>query len=323
MNKILSISRKHPLEFILLFLFIGLCFSAPGFSTLTNQINILRNISTQGIIAFGMTMVIISGEIDLSVGSMVAFSGCVLAWIVKILTPEFGSIIAVLIGIITVLVIGFMIGYGVGWIRYWYNVPTFIISLAMLTILFGSASLVTKGFPIASFPEWFSWIGSGYILGIPVPAIFFLSIFGLTYFIMNFTVFGRSIYAVGGNLKAARISGINVWKIKMFSLAFTSLLASLSGIIVSSQILSGNPATARGWELDIIASVIIGGASLSGGSGRIWGTFIGVVFLGVIFNGMTLMNISEYWQYVVRGSLILGAILINQIQSGQSLINRK
>ena len=134
---------------------------------------------------------------------------------------------------------------------------------------------------------------------------------------MNFTAFGRSVYAVGGNAEAARLSGINVGFVKIAVLGFTAMLAALSGILQSAEIMAGTATTAKGWELDVIAAVIIGGTSLMGGSGRIWGTMVGIVFLGVIINGMTLLNISEYWQHVVRGVLILAAVLLNRMQAGR------
>ena len=312
-NNFFLIVKKYTLEFIILLLIIFLAFTAPGFFTVRNFLNVLRNISMQGIIAFAMTMVIISGEIDLSVGSTVAFAGCLCAALVRATQAVLGSILSPIFAIIIVLLLGSVQGYFIGFIRCKYNMPSFIITLALLTVLFGVANLVTGGFPIAPFPSWYGFLGSGRILGIPFPAIIFIFMLLITHFLLNYTVFGRSIYAVGGNMKSARISGIEIWSIKTKVFMITSTIASFSGVLVSSQILSGNAGTARGWELDIIASVIIGGTSLFGGVGRIWGTFIGVLFLGIIFNGMTLMNVNEYWQYVVRGGIILLAVLLNEI----------
>ncbi len=318
------IIARYPLEIILIILFVLLSIFAQGFFTVENQLNIVRNVAMQGIVAFGMTMVIISGEIDLSVGSMMAAAGCITAWIVDQLTWSLGinPIIGVPIAIASAVAFGVCTGLLVGFIRYRFNVATFITTLGLLLVLFGIASLVTGGFPIAPFPEWYGFIGSGRILGIPFPAIVFLVVFAIIFFIMEYTTLGRSIYAVGGNMHAARVSGINVWKVKATALAITSGLAALSGVLISSQIMSGNAGTARGLEMDIIASVIIGGAALSGGIGRIWGTFVGVLFVGVILNGMILLNIGEYWQYVVRGGLIIGAVLLNQVQSGLAKANR-
>ena len=310
---VLSFLRPVVLEAIVVALIVLLAFTAPGFFTLRNFFNVLRNVSTQGIIAFGMTMVIISGEIDLSVGSTVAFAGCLSAFIVQTTRSALGDVISVLLAIVLVLFWGVLQGSVVGFLRRKYNIPSFIITLALLTMMFGFANLITKGFPIAPYPKWFGFLGSGTIFSIPFPAIVFIAVFAAIYFILKNTTFGRSVYAVGGNIKSARVSGINVWMIKTKVFIITSFLACLSGLLVGSQILSGNAGTARGWELDVIASVIIGGTSLFGGTGRVWGTLIGVLFLGIVFNGMTLLNISEYWQYVVRGAIILIAVWLNEI----------
>ena len=318
MSKILAIflvrvRSRYILEVILLAMCVVFAFIAPRFFTFGNFFNVLRNISMRGIIAFGMTMVIIAGEIDLSVGSMVAFGGCVAAWAVRYLTRlGFDVVPAITLGIAEALVLGFLAGSLNSFMRNHFNVPTFITSLALMASLSGFAMLITNGFPITPFPEWFNFIGSGYVFSvIPFTAVIFLIIFGIFHVTMNYTSFGRSVYAVGGNAEAARLSGINVRKVKLIGLGITSLLASLAGVMVSSQIMSGTPTTGRGWELEVISAVIIGGASLSGGSGSVWGTFLGVIFLGVIFNGLTLLGVSEYWQLVIRGALILGAVLLN------------
>ena len=315
-RNIAAMLKKHPLEIILLGLFFFLSLFAPGFFTTSNLLNVLRNISTQGIIAFGMTMVIVSGEIDLSIGSVVALTGCLTAWLVSRLSPLVGLNIAVFISIPASLFLGVIIGLFTGVARKRFNIPSFIITLSLLTILFGAANLVTGGFSIASFPEWYSYLGSGRIGGVlPFPALIFILYFFALQFVMNYTTLGRSLYAVGGNIKSAHISGIDVFGVKTWAFVITSFTAALSGILVSSQIMSGNPGTARGWELDVIASVIIGGTSLFGGKGTIRGTAIGVLFLGLVINGMTLMNIDEYWQYVVRGTLVLLAVLIHQLHT--------
>ncbi len=313
---------KHSiLEFILLILFILLAIYAEGFFTTDNILNVLRNVSMQGIIAFGMTMVIICGEIDLSVGSAVAFAGCLTAWTVQFLAGAsvgWPLELAIPVAILVTLLTGFLIGCFTGFIRMRFQVPTFITTLALMTALVGAAQLITNGFPITPFPEWYNFLGGGYLFGIPFPAIIFLLTFLVTHFIMNHTTFGRSVYAVGGNIEAARLSGINIKRIKILVMGIVALLAALSGVMQSAQIMSGTATTAKGWELTIISAVIIGGTSLFGGEGKIKGTLIGVVFLGVLVNGMTLLNINEYWQHVVRGLLILAAVLINRAQSTRS-----
>jgi len=306
--------RHSFLELILLALCVLLAIIAPGFFSTENLLNVLRNVSMQGLIALGMTAVIIAGEIDLSVGSAVAFAGCWTAY----LTGAFaglptGAAVTLAMGI--TVVTGCAIGAFAGIIRTRYGVPSFISTLALMTGLSGAAELITNGFPLTPFPAWYNTIGGGYVGGIPVPVLVFLAAFLSMHVLMNNTVFGRSVYAVGGNAEAARLSGINVHRVKITVLALTSAFAAMAGIMQSSEIMSGTATTAKGWELDVIAAVIIGGTSLTGGAGTIRGTMVGVVFLGVIINGMTLMNVSEYWQHVVRGVLILGAVLLNRVQA--------
>jgi ribose/xylose/arabinose/galactoside ABC-type transport system permease subunit len=316
-SRIQSLFTNGILEIILALLCVVLAVTASGFLTAENLLNVLRNVSMQGVIAFGMTMVIISGEIDLSVGSAVAFSACLTAFFTLKFSAEWVSLpiaLAIAIAILFSLIIGFFLGVFTGFMRTRYQVPSFITTLALMTGLSGAAELITNGFPLTPFPNWYNFIGGGYLVGIPFPALLFLLTFVILQFLMNYTAFGRSVYAVGGNAEAARLSGINVSRVKMMVLGITSLLAALSGIMVSSEIMSGTATTAKGWELDVIAAVIIGGTSLMGGVGRIWGTMVGVVFLGVLMNGMTLLNVSEYWQHVVRGVIILVAVLLNLLQ---------
>jgi ribose/xylose/arabinose/galactoside ABC-type transport system permease subunit len=250
----------------------------------------------------------------------------------------------VAIASVIVLLTGALVGALSGWMRTRFRVPTFIVTLAWFTALRGAAQLITNGFPITPFPDWFSFLGSGYVPlpgwlnpahlaealhfpellrgwlhgffgdqfpGIPFPAVIFLATFAAVHFLMNHLPFGRAVYAVGGNAEAARLSGIRVSRVKIIVMATVAALAAFAGILQASQIQSGSASTALGWELDVISAVIIGGASLSGGAGRVWGTLLGLVFLGVLVNGMTLLNTSEYWQSVVRGVLILAAVTIH------------
>jgi sugar transport system permease protein len=305
------------LEIILVVLSVILALAAPNFMTAENLLNVLRNVSMQGLIALGMTMVIIAGEIDLSVGSMVAFSGCLTAWVTGWLngTLNWGVAPALAAAMATALAAAFLTGSLTGILRTHYQVPSFITTLALLTGLSGAAELITNGFPLTPFPEWYSSLGGGRIAGIPFPAVVFLLAFAAAHVLMNNTPFGRAVYAVGGNAEAARLSGINVSRVKRLVLSITAVLAAVSGIMQSSEIMSGTATTAKGWELDIIAAVIIGGTSFTGGVGRVWGTMVGMVFLGIIMNGMTLLNVSEYWQHVTRGGLILLAVLLNRFQN--------
>lgn len=312
-NPALRFLKSYPMEIILGLLVVILVFTAPGFPTLANLLNVLRTVSMLGIIAFGMTAVIVAGEIDLSVGAGAALAGCIVAWFAGALADTMGPATATLVGFLVALLVGFSIGFLTGKFRQWFNVPTFIATLALFTALRGAANLITGGFPLTTFPPGFSFFGGGYLLGIPFPVYVFLLTFFCMHFLMNYTRFGRAVYAVGGNMEAARLSGIDIWWTKAMTLGLTGALTDVSGTLIASQVGSGTGTTATGMELDVIAAVIIGGTSLFGGKGRIWGTLIGVLFLGCISNGMTLMNVSEYWQYVVRGAIILGAVLLNQV----------
>ena len=225
-------SHTFVLEAVLVLLCIVLAFAAPGFLSAENLLNVLRNISMQGIVALGMTMVIIAGEIDLSVGSAVAFAGCWIAWLTGFflgapfgLSPVFAVALAVLLTVLTGLVPGIITGI----LRTRYGVPSFITTLALLTGLSGAAELLTNGFPLTPFPEWYGTFGGGYLLGVPVPAILFIGTFAIVSVLMNHTVFGRSVYAVGGNAEAARLSGIPVARIKTGVLVLTAGLAAVAG----------------------------------------------------------------------------------------------
>jgi ribose/xylose/arabinose/galactoside ABC-type transport system permease subunit len=306
--------KPYIMEMILLVICTTLAIAADNFFTKDNFLNILRGISMQGVIAFGMTMVIIAGEIDLSVASTVACSGCLMAWLTETLTgPSVLMPMSVVIPLaaLAAMAAGFGVGSLTGFLRVRFGVPTFITTLAWLTFLRGSALKITGGFAMTPFPDWYNFFGGGYVLGIPFPAIVFLLVFAAIQFVMSFTVFGREIYAVGGNVEAARLSGIRVNRVKILVMGIVAGLAALSGLMLSSQISSGTPGAAVGWELDIIAAVIIGGTSLMGGSGKVWGTMIGMVFLGVLGNGMVLLNIKEDVQLMARGALILIAVLFN------------
>jgi len=308
-----SILRRNSMLLILLALYVLVATTATGFMTVNNQLNILRNIAVPGMIAFGMALVIIVGEIDLSVGSMVAVSACLTAWFVEKLSggalePAVWTVFAAFAG---TLLFASSVGFMAGKLREKINVPTFITSLAMMATLAGLANLITGGVPISSFPSWYYVIGSGRFWGVPVPVYLLAIAFVITFTISNFTALGRSIYAVGGNMEAARLSGINVWRTKTICLMMTSLFAATGGIIYSSLVNAGNPTIARGMELEVISAVIIGGISLFGGKGTIWGAFIGVLFLGVLLNAMTLWGFNPYTQQVIKGGLILGAVFIN------------
>jgi len=312
----------HIIEILLVVLIIAMWMSSKTFMTLANWLNIFRNISMKGLIAFGMTMVIVAGQIDLSVGSTVALSGVIVARACRDLASADGISVdvACVIGIMIALVFAVLAGTFHAYSQHKFGMPAFIVTLASLNLFFGFAGILSEGFPIANqFPAWFVQIGTGKLflgsVGIPVPAIILLLFFFLFQFIMTSTTTGRSIYAVGGNAEAARLSGVNVLKTKIIAFVAVQVMCIISGFINSAQVLSGSYSFGRGWEVDVIAAVVIGGTSMAGGVGKVWGTMIGIIFLGVIVNGMTILNVDQYGQYVVRAALVFFAVLIGTYQT--------
>ena len=303
----------HMIELLLVVIIIALTIAEPVFFTKANILNVLRNSAMKGVIANGMCLVIISGEIDLSVGSQVALSAVIVAWTSKTLEamgiPQaYGAIL----GVVLALAVGLLIGTFHAWARHKFGMPSFIVTLANLNILYGLAAIICKGFPItACFPKWYEYLGVGRIAGIPVPAIIFIVVFFGFWFLTEKTDLGRKIYAVGGNAEAARLNGISVWKTRLFVMCCVQVMCILSGIMNSAQVRSATFGFGRGWETQIISSVVIGGTSMLGGIGTMWGTLIGVLFTGIINNGMTLLNLNEYLQYIVNGGLMFFAVWFN------------
>jgi sugar transport system permease protein len=306
-----GLANALALEAALALLVLALVVLAPSFATWANLLNVLRTVSILGIIAFGMTAVIVSGEIDLSVGSGIAFSGCVAAWFCGAAMPVAGPFASALLGCGVALACGVAIGWLTGTIRRRLGVPTFVITLALLAALRGGANIITGGFPLTTFPDGFSWLGAGTVAGLPVSVLLLIAAAFLMHLLLRHTRFGRDLYAVGGNLEAARLAGIDVFRVKTAALMLLGGLTALSGLIVASQIGSGSGTAGTGMELDAVAAAIIGGTRLAGGRGSIWGTGLGVLLLGCLANGMTLMDVSDYWQYVVRGGVILAAVAAN------------
>ena len=297
---------RSGLLIALLLLFVALALFAPNFLTSRNLLNVLRAVAFNGIIACGMTFMIIAGDIDVSVGSAVAWASALLG----VLAIQQGWPLG--LAVIFVLVQGALIHAGAGYIRVRWAVPAFVVTLALFMALRGAARLITNAFPITPFPDSFNFWGGGYIFGIiPVPVVIMLAVFVLFHFISVRTVYGRSVYAVGGNEESARLSGISVKRTRLITFALVGILSAFSGIILSSRIMSGSSNIAVGLEFDVIAAVIIGGTSLMGGEGTIFGTFLGVLFIGLLSNGMVLMGINPFAQEVIRGLIILVAVLIS------------
>lgn len=280
--------------------------STPIFFTLNNQLAILQNAAFFGIVAFAMTLVIVSGEIDISVGSMAALSSSMLGVFVADQGVPFG------LAVILVLLMAAGFGAFTGFMRSHFGVPTFISTLAMYFVLRGLARLVTTNFPIPiSSDEFFYW-GTGKIFGIiPVAAIYLLIAGVAVGIIVQRTVFGRSLYAVGGNLKAANLSGIPVRRVKILVMMISSVSAAVAGLLQSAQLSSGNSTIAIGLEFDAIAAAIIGGTLLTGGRGTVTGTALGILIIAALLNGLVLLGVNPYAQQVIRGGIVLLAVLVN------------
>jgi ribose/xylose/arabinose/galactoside ABC-type transport system permease subunit len=298
---------RRMMETVLVVLCTVLAFRAPNFASAENLLTVLRSISMQGLIAFGMTLVIVVGEIDLSVGAAAAFAGCLLAWLAK-------HHVSIALGLPAVVATGGAIGLFTGVMRARFAVPSFITTLALMTGLRGLALMITGGFPLTSFPAWYYSLAWGDLVGVPFPTVALIAGFVAIHILASRTSFGRAVYATGSNPIAARLSGIPVARVRTLCLASTGALAALSGAMLAAQIMAGTPTVAQGWELDVIAAVIIGGTTLTGGAGTVWGTLVGIVLIGVIGNGMTLLDVPVYDQYVVRGMLIFAAVLLNRVQ---------
>jgi len=286
------------------------------FLTATNIWNVMRQISVNICLSVGMTLVVLTAGIDLSVGSVLALCGTITAGLLKngIEIPSSNLFIGftILGAAMAGLLAGSLLGWFNGWVITKFNVPPFVATLAMLTIARGLTMLWTKGFPISNLGETFAWLGTGWFLGIPLPVWISGIIVFIATIIINKTKLGRYIYAIGGNENAATLSGINIKKIKMTVYAIAGLLAAVGGILVTSRLDAAQPNAGTGYELDSIAAVVIGGTSLSGGRGSVLGTVLGAIIIGVLNNGLVLLNVSPFWQQVVKGLVILVAVMIDK-----------
>lgn len=279
------------------------------FLTPKNMFNILRQNASNLFLATGMTMVIILGGIDLSVGSVIALSGVVAAGCVV----NFGLSEAV--GFIAAVAVGAAVGLFNGFIICKTDIPPFIVTLASMNITKGIALVLTGGAPIRCMTDAFKFPGAGYVGPVPTPVILMFIIFILAALMINKTQLGRHIYAVGGNVQAAKFSGISVQKVKFIVYAYTGVMAGIAGVVIASRLYSGQPTAGDGAEMDAIASVVVGGTSMSGGSGRIGGTLIGVLIIGVLNNGLNLMGVDSNFQYIVKGLVILLAVYVDFLRN--------
>lgn len=305
-----AILKKSGSVIGLIALFVVISCLNSSFIEPSNLKNLLRQVSINALISFGMTFVILTGGIDLSVGSILALSSVLMGSFIKGgMEPVLGIVLACVIGALLGSVNGLVITYG--------KVAPFIATLATMTIFRGLTLVYTNGNPISSLTdsETFHEFGQGYVLGLPVPAVMMLIMFGVSYFILHKTTLGRKTYAVGGNEKVSFIAGIKIDRIKIFAYTITGMLCGMAGAILTSRLNSAQPTAGTGYELDAIAAVVLGGTSLSGGKGRIVGTIIGALIIGTLNNGLNILNVSSFYQQVVKGIVILLAVLMDRKKS--------
>ena len=278
------------------------------FLTLDNLFNVARQVSMLGIASIGMIFVILLGGIDLSTGSIITFVNIVTAYMM--VKMDISMWPAILLTLMMCILIGLFNGFAVAT----FNMPALIVTFATQTIFAGVAYMISGGMPISGLPEEFAVIGQGYVGVVPIPVLIMIVAFVLGGVILNKTYFGRYFYALGGNEEAAKLSGIRVKAIKMLVFALSGLFGGIAGIVMLSRTNSGQATAGRGYEFDVITAVVLGGVSLSGGSGRMLNVVAGVLILGVLSNGMVLMNVSSYAQMVIKGIILLLAVGFDCVQ---------
>jgi ribose transport system permease protein len=286
----------------------GLSVSTEQFLSADNLLTVARQFSVIGIMAVGMTFVIVAGEIDLSVGSVLALCGCLVSQ--RVVEHGWPIWLAVSCG----LVVGMTAGLLNGWLTVALKIPSFIITLGTMSILRGLTYVLTQAFPISGFPDGFRFLGYGTVLGVSVPVITMTLVAIAGGAVLGWTRLGRYVYATGGNLEAARLSGINTDRVRIFAFVLLGSLDALAGVLNAAWVTVAQPVAGVGYELDVIAAVIIGGASFSGGKGTVLGTMIGATLMGVLRNGLVLLGVDVYWQQVVIGGVIVLAVMLDRVR---------
>ena len=293
---------------ILIALIIAAGLASEHFWTIENIMNVIRAASLIGIIAIGMNVVMIGGGIDLSVGSVVALTGAVAATLWVADAPFF-------LFLFVPFLVAFAVGFANGALVSWIGLQPFVATLVLMTVARGAGLVYTGGQPVyADYPDIFMVLSRGVVFGIPVPSVIFLAVTIFTWYIMRWRVFGREIYAIGANETAARLSGVNVSRVKFKTYLYCALLAGLSGLVLTSRMESGEPGQAGiFWELDAIAAVVIGGTSIRGGSGSVWGAFVGALMIGIVANLFNLLGVGPAWQQVAKGAIIILAVMLQAL----------
>mgnify|MGYP000873551975 CR=1 FL=1 len=303
-----QIFYKYGTVLILLVMCVTLSIVTPNFLTTRNLLNVVKQISIYVIIGFGVTKVIITGGIDLSSGSVVALSSMVMGTFAVKLGMHW--VFAMLLS----LLCGTLVGVFNGCVVAFFRLPPFVATLGTMLSLRGVALFISDK-PISGFGNDFLFLGRGSFLGIPILVYFLLGVGIISFYLLGHTKFGRYVYAIGGNAEAARVSGIDNKKIIIATYAYASTLAALAGVLLTSRIMTASPSSGTGFEMDAIAGVVIGGTSLAGGVGTIWGTLVGALIIGVLNNGLDLMLVNAYAQQVLKGLIIIAAVIFDQIRN--------
>jgi inositol transport system permease protein len=319
-HQISGLFNKYGIFLIFAVMILVASLLSPAFVSSTNLINIVRQMSIVGLIALGVTGVIICAGIDLSSGSVVGLTAVIAASMSQ--TPDYsaafypGLHLPLIVPILAACAVGALVGLINGSLVAKARIPPFIATLGTFTAVRGAALLYTGGRPISNLTDEYNFIGQGDVFGLPVPIIILVVMAVVTHVLYAHTKFGKYIYAIGGNEQAARVSGINASRYKMLIYVYASFLAALAGMVVSSRIGSGQPGLGVGYELDAIAAAVIGGTSLSaGGIGTVAGTIVGALIIGVLNNTLDLMNVSAYWQQIIKGCIIVGAVILDQLKN--------
>lgn len=313
-DRVGPIAQRYGILIALVVLCVALALVSENFLTSRNIINVLRQTSINGILAIGMTFVILTRGIDLSVGSVVALTGVVAASFATTSSSGFIpgapyiAIVPLIIGVLTGMAVGAISGVAVAH----YAVPAFVATLGMLSAARGLTLIYSDGRPIPALTDGFRWIGTGDIAGIPMPIILFGLVFAVSHFVLTRTRFGRHVYAAGGNPHATKVSGISVNRIRFSVYVISGALAGIAGMILAARTGSALPQAGIAYELDAIAAVVIGGTSLAGGIGRVSGTVIGALLIGVMNNGLDLLGVESDHQQVIKGALIVAAVMLDR-----------
>lgn len=314
------LARSQPL-IALAIMVLAMAILSDTFFTAENGWNILRQISVNLCLSIGMTLVILSGGIDLSVGAVLALAGAVAAGVLKngIALPMFDAQLEFTLAgaIVSGVGVGLLLGCFNGFVITRFRVPPFVATLGMLSIARGLTMLWTGGFPITGLGDRFGFLGTGLFIGVPMPVWITALLVGIFVVVTKRTRFGRYLYAVGGNERAAVLSGVRVDRIKVWIYTLGGGLAGVAGLLVTARLDSAQPNAGLGYELDSIAAVVIGGTSLSGGRGSVMSTVLGCLIIGVLNNGLFLLNVSPFWQQVIKGLVILAAVAIDKVNAGR------